>query len=205
MQNLEAKKMTKLDIKLKKLARLEREKDQLINDHIGVIESGNGQPMNDKGAAGQRWINNEQKAWERANAKNKEYQEYKQEVDNFIDNQNKLDEAAKQGIKLNRNLTVATSVENIEHLEANAHSTYDRKRLKQLKAIKEKSENDQAVMSDQTKQLIADGKITQWAKKPIYYFVKGLRKAAVVIDENGNVKSSNNYPVSADELKKLLN
>ncbi|HBI3722363.1 TPA: hypothetical protein K4433_003060, partial [Enterococcus faecalis] len=49
-----------------------------------------------------------------------------------------------------------------------------------LEQMKEADENK--VMSEKTKELIESGAVTQWKKKPIFYFVKGLRKVALEID-----------------------
>ena len=72
--------------------------------------------------------------------------------------------------------------------------------------MKEADENK--VMSEKTKELIESGAVTQWKKKPIFYFVKGLRKVALEIDENGEFFISNYYPACTDGdkefIKKLL-
>ena len=72
--------------------------------------------------------------------------------------------------------------------------------------MKEADENK--VMSKKTKELIESGAVTQWKKKPIFYFVKGLRKVALEIDENGDFFISNYYPACTDLdkefIKKLL-
>ena len=49
-------------------------------------------------------------------------------------------------------------------------------KIQVLEDMKAKDENK--VLSEHAKNLIADGLVTQWQKKPIYYFVKGLRKVA---------------------------
>ena len=73
-----------------------------------------------------------------------------------------------------------------------------------LKAMKEKSEKASNEMSDLTKELIENGAVNQWAKNPIYYFVKGLRKVALVIDEGGNFKVSKKYPATSDKDQAYL-
>ncbi|MGY3735590.1 hypothetical protein ACWOAN_02310 [Lactococcus taiwanensis] len=73
-----------------------------------------------------------------------------------------------------------------------------------LKAMKEKSEKASNEMSDLTKELIENGAVNQWAKKPIYYFVKGLRKVALVIDEGGDFKVSKKYPATSDKDQAYL-
>ncbi|MEM5036262.1 hypothetical protein AACA89_04185, partial [Enterococcus faecalis] len=75
-----------------------------------------------------------------------------------------------------------------------------------LEQMKESDENK--VISEKTKELIESGAVTQWKKKPIFYFVKGLRKVALEIDENGDFFISNYYPACTDLdkefIKKLL-
>ncbi|MDR0289094.1 MAG: hypothetical protein LBH78_03520 [Rickettsiales bacterium] len=73
-----------------------------------------------------------------------------------------------------------------------------------LKAMKEKSEQAGNEMSELTKELIEDGSVNQWAKKPIYYFVKGLRKVALEINESGNFEISKRYPASSPEDKNFI-
>ena len=79
-------------------------------------------------------------------------------------------------------------------------------KIKMLEEMKAKDENK--VLSEHAKNLIASGLVTQWQKKPIYYFVKGLRKVALVLNESGEFETSKNYPAYSDSdvefVEKLL-
>ena len=73
-----------------------------------------------------------------------------------------------------------------------------------LETLKEKSEKANNEMSDLTRELIESGAVNQWAKKPIYYFVKGLRKVALEIDVNGDFQVSKRYPIITDKDREFL-
>ncbi len=76
--------------------------------------------------------------------------------------------------------------------------------VKMLIILKEKSEQAENSMSDLTRKLIEKGQVNQWAKKPIYYFVKGLRKVALEIDEDGDFKVSERYPATSNKDREFL-
>ena len=65
-----------------------------------------------------------------------------------------------------------------------AEITKLRNKVKMLEEMKAKDESK--VLSEHAQSLIANGLVTQWQKKPIYYFVKGLRKVALVLNESGD-------------------
>lgn len=74
-----------------------------------------------------------------------------------------------------------------------------------LERIKEQSENGINNMSDKVKQLIENEKVTQWKKKPIYYFVNGLKKVALTIDtRTGEFVISKRYPPMTEEDKQKI-
>ena len=77
-----------------------------------------------------------------------------------------------------------------------------RRKIEMLESMKEKLENK--VVSEHTQRLIDSGKVNQWKKQPIYYFVKGLRKVALEIGENGNFEISRRYPAYSEEDKKFV-
>lgn len=83
-----------------------------------------------------------------------------------------------------------------------AEITKLKRKIEMLEDMKIKDENK--VVSDHVQQLIDDGQVTQWKKKPIYYFVKGLRKVALEIGEDGNFKPSRRYPAYNDEDKAFV-
>ena len=75
-----------------------------------------------------------------------------------------------------------------------------KRKIQMLEEMKAKDENK--VMSEHAQNLIANGLVTQWKKKPIYYFVKGLRKVALVLNESGDFEASKKYsPYSDDDVE----
>ena len=79
-------------------------------------------------------------------------------------------------------------------------------KIKMLEDMKAKDESK--VLSKHAESLIKNGLVTQWQKKPIYYFVKGLRKVALVLNESGDFEVSKKYSPYSDSdiefVEKLL-
>lgn len=75
-------------------------------------------------------------------------------------------------------------------------------KIARLEEMQQKDENK--VLSEKSQNLIDSGAVNQWKKKPIYYFVKGLRKVAFEIDENGEFFISSRYPAYSDEDKEFV-
>ncbi|QIK70693.1 hypothetical protein G7062_10430 [Erysipelothrix sp. HDW6C] len=75
-----------------------------------------------------------------------------------------------------------------------------RRKVESLKAIESKSKDDASNISESAQRLIDDGQVRQWLKKPIYYFVTGLRKVALELNEDGEfIVSKRYYPSSAED------
>ena len=81
-----------------------------------------------------------------------------------------------------------------------------KRKIQMLEDMKAKDENK--VLSEHAESLIKNGLVTQWQKKPIYYFVKGLRKVALVLNESGDFEASKKYSADSDSdvefVEKLL-
>ena len=81
-----------------------------------------------------------------------------------------------------------------------------KRKIQMLEEMKAKDETK--VLSEHAQSIIDDGLVTQWKKKPIYYFVKGLRKVALVLNESGDFEASKTYSAYSDEdiefVEKLL-
>ena len=81
-----------------------------------------------------------------------------------------------------------------------------KRKIQMLEDMKAKDESK--VLSEHAQNLIKNGLVTQWQKKPIYYFVKGLRKVALVLNESGDFEASKKYSAYSDEdiefVEKLL-
>ena len=75
-----------------------------------------------------------------------------------------------------------------------------KRKIQYLEDMKEKDESK--VLSQHAENLIASGLVTQWQKKPIYYFVKGLRKVALELNDLGEFEISKKYsPYSDDDVE----
>jgi flagellar basal body P-ring protein FlgI len=77
-----------------------------------------------------------------------------------------------------------------------------RKKVSYLEAMKNKA--DSTPISEHSQQLIDSGKVIQWKKKPIYYFVNGLRKVALTLDNNGDFQESKRYPAREDSDRETV-
>ena len=81
-----------------------------------------------------------------------------------------------------------------------------KRKIQMLEDMKAKDESK--VLSQHAENLIANDLVTQWQKKPIYYFVKGLRKVALILNESGDFEASEKYSAYSDEdiefVEKLL-
>ena len=81
-----------------------------------------------------------------------------------------------------------------------------KRKIQMLEEMKAKDESK--VLSQHAENLIKNGDVAQWKKKPIFYFVKGLRKVALVLNESGDFEASKKYSPYSDEdikfVEKLL-
>lgn len=76
---------------------------------------------------------------------------------------------------------------------------------RKIATLEEMQQRDQnKVLSPKTQTLIDSGAVNQWKKKPIYYFVKGLRKVALEIDENGDFFISTRYPAYSESDENFI-
>ncbi|KGM36993.1 PBECR4 domain-containing protein [Streptococcus sinensis] len=72
-----------------------------------------------------------------------------------------------------------------------------------LEAIQDKV--DRLVIQPETQALIDSGEVKQWAKQPNIYFVKGLRRVALELTEEGRFELSPKYLPNTDEEKEVVN
>lgn len=83
-----------------------------------------------------------------------------------------------------------------------AEITKLKRKIVSLEIMQERDQNK--VLSPKTKELIESEAVRQWQKKPIYYFVQGLKKVALEIDENGEFYISNRYSPYSEEDKQFV-
>lgn len=80
-----------------------------------------------------------------------------------------------------------------------AEITQLKKKIQYIETLKLKADKAKDNISEHAQSLIDSGKVNQWQKKPIFYFVKGLRKVALEINEEGEFEISKHYPVTNAE------
>lgn len=206
---------TRLELAKQKLERLRNELDSATESHRTHYAQTNGQPMNDKRNAGS--------FFKRANQiENKifrlldEIKAQEERVESLKWKEENRESNARKG--LNKYGGLDMSVENIPVIKEMIRKSDNgepvpvtratilkyKKQLVVLEKVAKKSEENTSKMDSRTEVLIESGKVVQWKKKPIFYFVKGLRKVALVIDENGLFKVSAKYPVKTEEEQQVI-
>ncbi|WP_019795503.1 ArdC-like ssDNA-binding domain-containing protein [Streptococcus sobrinus] len=193
----------------RKLERLQGERSQAIQSVFDHYKQTNGQPMNDK-RGGDAFFRKADRLDERVVAKNQEIEQQRERVE-------RLEERARnKELGLNRQGTgLEMSVRNIprirEEIEKSkkGESVYTKatikryeKELERLEAIA--SRNDQVTLSSAAQALVDAGELNQWQKQPTTYFVKGLRKVALEMDESGNLVPSQKYRPKTDKERERV-
>jgi len=77
-----------------------------------------------------------------------------------------------------------------------------KRKIAALEEMQDKDKNK--TVSEHTQKLIDDGLVNQWKKKPIYYFVKGLKKVALEINSDGNFVISKRYSAYSEDDKEFI-
>ena len=90
----------------------------------------------------------------------------------------------------------------IKHQTYGSEITKLKRKIAMLEEMQERDKNKK--VSEHTQKLIDDGLVNQWKKKPIYYFVKGLKKVALEINQDGNFVISKRYPAYSEDDKKFV-
>lgn len=188
---------TRLEIAKQKLARLDKEFESATQGAYAHMRQANGQPMNDKRGGAAFFAKRDQKEQKVFNVLH-EIEAQKERIERLEHQQLNRDNhlTASGGLK--------TSVQNIDALKERKQTADTRRKVKLLEDIASKAEQDQQAMSDRAKQLIASGTVSKWEAKPIYYFVKKLRKVALVIDADGNFAPSKKYPPKSEQEEQTL-
>ncbi|MCL2556881.1 MAG: hypothetical protein FWE09_00215 [Treponema sp.] len=192
--------MTRLEIAQKKLNRIDAEIDATLEAERAHYGQTHGSPVNDKGNAGA--------FFQRAAQIRDKGIRLLRERDSQKARIKKLEEREIYlAAGLNKNGTLATAVSNLEEIKARGGS-YNRKRAKELEIIIAKAEKDALTMTAGTRAIIESGAVSKWEKKPMYYFVKGARKTALLIDKNGEFEISKQYPATSEKdaaiVKRIL-
>ena len=193
----------------RKLERLRGEQDEAISRAYSHQAQTNGQPMNDK-RGGASFMRKQEQIEGQVFSKMDEIRKQEERVEH-LEHQQHLKEMG-----LNRQGSgLEMSVQNIprirEELEKaeRGESFFTKATLKRyqeeltrLEAISEQM--GKTSIQPATQALIDDGSVNQWAKKPNLYFVKGLRRVAVELTEEGTFVPSTKYRPRTDEEKSVL-
>ena len=194
----------------RKLERLKGEADEAINAAHSHQSLTNGQPMNDKRGGG-RFMQKQEQIENRVFSKLDEIKEQEERIERL---QERKDRKAaglnRQGNGLEMSVQNIPRIrEEIEKAER-GESSYRpetikryKKELERLEAIQDKV--DGLVIQPETQALIDSGEVKQWAKQPNIYFVKGLRRVALELSEEGRFELSPKYRPNTDEEKEIVN
>lgn len=192
---------TRLEIAKQKLERLEKECDEATQSAYNHMKQTNGQPMNDK-RNGNAFFNKRDQLEQRVFNKLHEIEAQKERISYLEERE------YKKANHLTANYGLQTSVHNIEEFKKRKQTKATREKIELLEKIDAKAKEDALKMCGAARKLIEDGKVSQWQKQPIFYFVKGLKKVALVVDENGCFAVSKRYPTKDEKeecfIKELL-
>lgn len=193
----------------RKLDRLHNEFSEATNAVYRHFAMTNGQPMNDK-RNGASFFRKADQLENRVFNKLHEIKEQEERVERL----EAREERKAAGLNRSGN-GLEMSVQNIPRIReeiARANRGESRyrtetikryqKELKRLENISEQMANTS--IQPATQALIDEGLVNQWAKQPNLYFVKGLRKVAVELSEDGTFVESTKYrPQTPEEREKL--
>ncbi|MDU6292652.1 MAG: PBECR4 domain-containing protein [Streptococcus mitis] len=194
----------------RKLERLKEEADEAINAAYSHQSLTNGQPMNDKRGGG-RFMQKQEQIENRVFSKLDEIKEQEERIERLQE----IEDRKAAGLNRQGN-GLEMSVQNIPRIREEiekaerGESSYRpetikryKKELERLEAIQDKV--DGLVIQPETQALIDSGEVKQWAKQPNIYFVKGLRRVALELSEEGRFELSPKYRPNTDEEKEIVN
>ena len=194
----------------RKLERLKGEADEAINAAYSHQSLTNGQPMNDKRGGG-RFMQKQEQIENRVFSKLDEIKEQEERIERLQEREDrKAAGLNRQGNGLDMSVQNIPRIrEEIEKAER-GESSYRpetikryKKELERLEAIQDKV--DGLVIQPETQALIDAGEVKQWFKQPNIYFVKGLRRVALELTEEGRFELSPKYRPNTDEEKEMVN
>ncbi|MGC4439361.1 hypothetical protein ABXW85_10760, partial [Streptococcus suis] len=193
-----------------RLAQAKRKKQRLEEEYNMAVEAvfahqklTNGQPMNDK-RGGEAWFKRQEKLENRA----------RNLLDDISKQEERIQSLEYQDEGLNRWGTgLALTIDNIprirEEIEKGkrGESVYTKATLrtyaKRLKVLEDQVKRlDTITISPQAQALIDQGQVRQWKKQPDTYFVKGLRRVALTLKDDGSFEVAKRYaPKTPEEIE----
>lgn len=194
----------------RKLERLKREYSAQISRVFDHQAQTNGQLMNDK-ANGRSFFNRQEQLEGRARTLLREIEAQEERI-SMLEHQKERKE-----LGLNNQGGLIMSVDNIPVIKAEieqakqGNSMYSaatirkyEKQLVELEELKRRSERADKHMNEQAQKMIESGRLTQWKKNPMIYFVKGYRKLAVELTESGTFESSQRYAAKTEAEQSVV-
>lgn len=197
-----------------KLAALQASLDSKFNDHVNNMRARQGQPWHIEKARGRAERNRADKEMASINGLREKIERQKQVVERQI----ARDKARGSLFDYKGNLNITTR--NIKQVKAYLKDLDSGKVPKTrtaatIRTWKKKVANLEASMktasktkvSASAKSLIDSGKVTQWAKRPNTYFIKGLKKTALELQPDGTFKHSPRYfgPATDEHRARVAN
>ena len=122
-------------------------------------------------------------------------------VDNDSAGRNFIEKLEKIGLKFQTELP--PQLKNKEKTDWNEVLIVQKKLEKRKGEINMEQNTGNKTREEFLKKLVDSKKLTQWTKNQQYYFVKGLKKVAVKL-ENGELRLSKKYPPKNDNEKKYI-
>ena len=191
----------------RKLVRLQNELNdqfQKLFDHQKLT---NGQPMNDK-RNGRSWFNQQEKIENKIQSLREEIKQQEKQVEK-LERQEELKEMGynKYGgldMTIENIPRIKEEIERFEKGESTFSAATIRKyqrKLETLEQLKERSEKGKENLLPEVQAIIDSGRVTQWKKNPTIYFLKGYRKVALELNENGEFEESKKYQATSEEEK----
>lgn len=194
----------------RKLERLKREYSAQISRVFDHQAQTNGQPMNDK-ANGRSFFNRQEQLEDKARTLLREIEAQEERI-STLEYQKE-----RKALGLNKQGGLILSVDNIPMIKAEieqakqGNSMYSaatirkyEKQLVELEELKRRSERADKHMNEQAQKMIESGRLTQWKKNPMIYFVKGYRKLAVELTESGTFESSQRYAAKTEAEQSVI-
>lgn len=193
-----------------RLAQAKRKKQRLEEEYNTAVEAvfahqrlTNGQPMNDK-RGGEAWFKRQEKLENRA----------RNLLDDISKQEERIQSLEYQDEGLNRWGTgLALTIDNIPRIREEiekakrGESVYTKATLrtyaKRLKVLEDQVKRlDTITISPQAQALIDQGQVRQWKKQPDTYFVKGLRRVALTLKDDGSFEVAKRYaPKTPEEIE----
>ncbi len=188
----------------RKLERLKRDYNVQISKVFDHQAQTNGQPMNDK-ANGRSFFNRQEQLEGRARSLLHEIEAQEERI-SMLEYQKERKE-----LGLNKQGGLIMSVDNIPMIKAEieqakqGNTMYSvatiqkyEKQLVELEELKRRSERADKHMNEQAQKVIESGRLTQWKKNPMIYFLKGYRKLAIAYSETGTFEPSQRYSAKTE-------